>query len=250
MDTVYFVIPCYNEEEVLPETFRRLGGKLRQLIADGLAAPDSRLLFVDDGSRDKTWEFICAAHRDDPMYTGLSLDQNRGHQTALTEGLMAARDKRATSVSIDADLQDDVDAIDKMLRAHYGGAHIVCGVRDSRETDTFLKRTTARGYYRIMRMFGAPLIYDHADFRLMDAEALDKLALFHGDDLFLRGLIVRLGYEPAVVYYDRSERFAGESKYTLKKMLKLAAKGVTSGRSKPEAVPRQPYTHTRELLPL
>lgn len=249
MDTVFFVVPCYNEEAVLPETCRRLGGKLRSLISEGLAAPDSRILFVDDGSRDRTWELISAAHAEYPMFTGLSLDRNRGHQTALTEGLMAAREKRAVSVSIDADLQDDVDAIDEMLKKHVKGAHIVCGVRRSRGTDTFLKRNTARAYYRIMRLFGAPLIYDHADFRLMDAQALDGLARFHGDDLFLRGLITRLGYEPEVVYYDRAERFAGESKYTLKKMLKLAARGMTSGRMKPAGVPRAPYGHTREALP-
>jgi len=250
MNTVFFVVPCYNEEEVLPETCRRLGEKLRALIGGGLASPDSRILFVDDGSADRTWELIKSAHEKSPMFTGLSLDRNRGHQTALTEGLFAAREKRAVSVSIDADLQDDVDAIDEMLRKHEAGAHIVCGVRQSRGTDTFLKRNTARAYYRIMRLFGSPLIYDHADFRLLDAEALDALALYHGDDLFLRGLITRLGYTPEIVYYDRAERFAGESKYTLKKMLKLAAKGVTSGRMKPAETPRAPYGHTREVLPL
>lgn len=249
MDTVFFVVPCYNEEDVLPETFRRLGGKLRSLILSGLAAPDSRILFVDDGSQDKTWELIVSAHAQSPMFTGLSLDHNRGHQTALTEGLMAAREKRAVSVSIDADLQDDVDAIDEMLKKHALGAHIVCGVRQSRETDTFMKRNTARAYYRLMRIFGSNLIYDHADFRLLDAEALDRLALYHGDDLFLRGLVTKLGFKPEIVYYDRAERFAGESKYTLKKMLKLAAKGATSGKMKPAATPRESYTHTREALP-
>lgn len=249
MEKYFIVVPCYNEEEVLPETFRRLGDELRTLEREGLASPDSRLLFVDDGSRDRTWEMIRGAHADDPMFTGLSLDRNRGHQNALTEGLMAAREERAVSVSIDADLQDDVDAIGSMAKKRAAGAHIVCGVRQSRETDTFLKRTTARGYYRLMRAFGSPLIYDHADFRLMGPEALDKLALFQGDDLFLRGLITRLGYPCEVVYYDRRERFAGESKYTLKKMLKLAAKGVSSGRTKPAAQPRTPYAHTREALP-
>ncbi|MFR5969413.1 MAG: glycosyltransferase, partial [Oscillospiraceae bacterium] len=178
------------------------------------------------------------------VFTGISLDRNRGHQTALTEGLMAARAERAVSISIDADLQDDVDAIDAMAEKRREGAHIVCGVRASRQTDTFMKRFTARSYYRLMRFFGSDLIYDHADFRLMDPEALDRLALYHGDDLFLRGLITRLGLPCETVSYDRAERFAGESKYTLKKMLKLALKGAESGRMKPMSVPREPYGHT------
>ena len=191
MEKYFIVVPCYNEEEVLPETMRRLRAKLVSLMDRGFAAPTSRILFIDDGSADRTWEMIKSAHEEDNIFTGLSLDRNRGHQTALTEGLMAARAERAVAVSIDADLQDDVDAI-------------VCGVRASRETDTFLKRTTARGYYRIMRMLGSSLIYDHADFRLMGPEALDALALYHGDDLFLRGLITRLGFPCETVSYDRA----------------------------------------------
>ena len=192
---------------------------------------------------------IKKAHEAYPsVFTGISLDRNRGHQTALTEGLMAARAERAVSISIDADLQDDVDAIDAMAEKRREGAHIVCGVRASRQTDTFMKRFTARTYYRLMRFFGSDLIYDHADFRLMDPEALDRLALYHGDDLFLRGLITRLGLPCETVSYDRAERFAGESKYTLKKMLKLALKGAESGRMKPMSVPREPYGHTREAL--
>lgn len=246
MDTYYIVVPCYNEQEVLPETVKRLGAKLRELTEAGYAAPDSRVLFVDDGSADDTWALIKAANAEDGRFCGISLDRNRGHQTALTEGLMAARAQRAVSVSIDADLQDDVDAITQMAKKRFAGAHIVCGVRASRDTDTFLKRTTARGYYSVMRLFGASLIYDHADFRLMDTDALDALALYHGDDLFLRGLTTRLGFPWEVVYYDRRERFAGESKYTLKKMLKLAAKGMASGRMKPSDRPRESYTHTKE----
>lgn len=248
MEKYFIVVPCYNEEEVLPETMKRLRDKLTSLMDRGIASPASRILFVDDGSADSTWKLIKDAHGRDNIFTGLSLDRNRGHQTALTEGLMAARDERAVAISIDADLQDDVNAIDAMAEKREHGAHIVCGVRASRETDTFLKRTTARAYYRIMRMFGSSLIYDHADFRLMGPEALDALALYHGDDLFLRGLITRLGYECETVSYDRAERFAGESKYTIKKMLKLAAKGMASGRMKPMSVPREPYTHTREAL--
>lgn len=248
MEKYFIVVPCYNEEAVLPETMRRLGSKLMSLEERGVASGDSRVLFVDDGSTDRTWEMIRAAHAEYPIFTGISLDRNRGHQTALTEGLMAARAGRAVSISIDADLQDDVDAIDAMAAERERGAHIVCGVRASRETDTFFKRTTARGYYRLMRAFGSKLIYDHADFRLMGPEALDALALYHGDDLFLRGLITRLGFECRTVSYDRAERFAGESKYTLKKMLRLALKGMASGRMSPMSVPREPYTHTREAL--
>ncbi len=250
MEKYFIVVPCYNEEEVLPETIKRLGECLDTLAADGYASPDSRVLFVNDGSHDRTWDIIKEAHESDPRFAGLCLDRNRGHQTALTEGLMCARDKRAVSVSIDADLQDDVDAIEKMAEKHAAGTHIVCGVRASRQTDTFLKRNTARAYYKIMQLFGSSLIYDHADFRLMDPEALDRLALYHGDDLFLRGLITRLGLKCETVSYDRAERFAGESKYTLKKMLKLAAKGFTSGGMRPMSVAREPYTHTKELIGL
>ena len=249
MEKYFIVVPCYNEEEVLPETMKRLGEKLSSLVERGIASEASRVLFVDDGSADRTWEMIKQAHEAYPtVFTGLSLDRNRGHQTALTEGLMAARAERAVAISIDADLQDDVNAIDAMCEKREEGAHIVCGVRASRQTDTFMKRFTARAYYRIMRFFGSDLIYDHADFRLMGPEALDKLALYHGDDLFLRGLITRLGYKCETVSYDRAERFAGESKYTLKKMLKLALKGAESGRMQPMSVPREPYGHTREAL--
>ena len=250
MEKYFIIVPCYNEEEVLPVTTLRLGECLAGLAARGYASGDSRVLFVDDGSADRTWELICEANERDERFAGLRLDRNRGHQTALTEGLMCAREHRAVSVSIDADLQDDVRAIYAMAEKRAAGAHIVCGVRASRATDTFMKRNTARAYYKIMRLLGSSLIYDHADFRLMGPEALDALALYHGDDLFLRGLITRLGYPCETVSYDRAERFAGESKYTLRKMLKLAAKGFTSGRMKPLSVAREPYGHTKELIGL
>ena len=250
MERYFIIVPCYNEEEVLPVTTLRLGECLAGLAARGYASDDSRVLFVDDGSADRTWELICEANERDERFAGLRLDRNRGHQTALTEGLMCARERRAVSVSIDADLQDDVRAIYAMAEKRAAGAHIVCGVRASRATDTFMKRNTARAYYKIMRLLGSSLIYDHADFRLMGPEALDALALYHGDDLFLRGLITRLGYPCETVSYDRAERFAGESKYTLRKMLKLAAKGFTSGRMKPLSVAREPYGHTKELIGL
>lgn len=250
MERYFIIVPCYNEEEVLPVTTLRLGECLAELAARGYASGDSRVLFVDDGSADRTWELIREANERDARFAGLRLDRNRGHQTALTEGLMCARERRAVSVSIDADLQDDVRAIYAMAEKRAAGAHIVCGVRASRATDTFMKRNTARAYYKIMRLLGSSLIYDHADFRLMGPEALDALALYHGDDLFLRGLITRLGYPCETVSYDRAERFAGESKYTLRKMLKLAAKGFTSGRMKPLSVAREPYGHTKELIGL
>ena len=250
MERYFIIVPCYNEEEVLPVTTLRLGECLAGLAARGYASGDSRVLFVDDGSADRTWELICEANERDERFAGLRLDRNRGHQTALTEGLMCARERRAVSVSIDADLQDDVRAIYAMAEKRAAGAHIVCGVRASRATDTFMKRNTARAYYKIMRLLGSSLIYDHADFRLMGPEALDALSLYHGDDLFLRGLITRLGYPCETVSYDRAERFAGESKYTLRKMLKLAAKGFTSGRMKPLSVAREPYGHTKELIGL
>ena len=250
MERYFIIVPCYNEEEVLPVTTLRLGECLAGLAARGYASGDSRVLFVDDGSADRTWELIREANERDARFAGLRLDRNRGHQTALTEGLMCARERRAVSVSIDADLQDDVRAIYAMAEKRAAGAHIVCGVRASRATDTFMKRNTARAYYKIMRLLGSSLIYDHADFRLMGPEALDALALYHGDDLFLRGLITRLGYPCETVSYDRAERFAGESKYTLRKMLKLAAKGFTSGRMKPLSVAREPYGHTKELIGL
>ena len=235
---------------MLPETIKRLGECLDTLVRRGFASTDSRVLLVNDGSTDRTWDIITETIEHDERFAGLCLDRNRGHQTALTEGLMCARDKRAVSVSIDADLQDDVNAIIEMAEKHAAGAHIVCGVRASRSTDTFLKRNTARAYYKIMHMLGSGLIYDHADFRLLDVDALDALALYHGDDLFLRGLITRLGYRCEVVTYDRAERFAGESKYTLRKMLKLAARGFASGRQRPLSVAREPYTHTKELIGL
>ena len=250
MERYFIIVPCYNEEEVLPVTSERLGGCLEQLIGRGFASPDSRVLFVNDGSTDRTWELIEGYCAGGGRFAGLSLDRNRGHQTALTEGLMCAREYRAVSVSIDADLQDDVNAIYEMAEKRARGAHIVCGVRASRQTDTFFKRNTARAYYRIMRLLGSSLIYDHADFRLMGPEALDALALYHGDDLFLRGLITRLGYPCETVSYDRTERFAGESKYTLRKMLKLAAKGFASGRQRPLSVARESYAHTKELIGL
>ena len=233
---LYIVVPCYNEEEALPLTEPVFLEKLTKLAPR--TAPESRLVLVDDGSSDATWELIRAFHEKDARVSGLRLAKNRGHQNALTSGLMWAKDRCDVAVSIDADLQDDIDAMDAMLDEYERGCGIVCGVRASRETDTFLKRTTARGYYSMMKLVGSDLIYDHADYRLMDKKALEALSYYHEDDLFLRGLVNRLGAKVGVVTYDRRAREAGESKYTLKKMLKLALKGMECGRCRPKSVPR------------
>ena len=243
---LYIVVPCYNEEEALPLTAPVFARKLTELA--GRVAPESRILLVDDGSRDATWSIISRLHREDPRFSGLRLGRNRGHQNALTAGLMWSRSRCDVTISIDADLQDDIDAMDRMLDRWREGCGIVCGVRASRETDTFLKRTTARGYYALMRLFGSDLIYDHADYRLMDAAALEALAHYHGDDLFLRGLVNRLGARVGTMSYDRRAREAGESKYTLKKMLKLAWKGVECGAKKPESAPRGEDPWIAEVL--
>ncbi len=248
MEILYIIVPCYNEEDCLPVTAPVFRKKLHDLMDSGMISPESRVLFVNDGSADRTWELIRKLHDEDPALIGLSLSPNRGHQNAVMAGLMEARKLGVVTVSIDADLQDDINAIDEMVKKHAEGYHIVCGVRASRETDTFLKRFTARAYYGLMNLFGAKLIFDHADFRLMDKTALDKLALYHGDTPFLRGLTTRLGLPWATVTYDRSPRAKGESKYTLKKMLQLAMKGIACGRQKPQAEPRPDDPHIAERL--
>ena len=222
---LYIVVPCYNEEEALPLSAPVFRKKLGDLIDAGAIAPESRIVLVDDGSKDATWSIIRSLHESDAHFTGLRQICNRGHQNALTAGLMWSRTRCDITISIDADLQDDIDAMDKMVEKYKEGCGIVCGVRASRATDTFLKRTTARGYYGLMKLFGSDLIYDHADYRLMDTAALEALSHYHGDDLFLRGLVNRLGAKVGTVSYDRRAREAGESKYTLKKMLKLALEG-------------------------
>lgn len=248
MKTLYIIVPCYNEEECLPQTAPVFLNKLKQLIAVGAVAPDSRILLVDDGSADSTWSIIRSLHDSDKAFSGLRLSPNRGHQNAAMTGLMIAKDLADITISIDADLQDDIDAMDEMVKKHGEGFPIVCGVRNSRETDQFLKRFTARAYYRLMNLFGAKIIFDHADYRLMDRTALEKISYYHGDDLFLRGLATRLGLPIAIATYDRTARVAGESKYTLRKMMKLAMKGFTCDRVKPMDVPRPPEEHIAERL--
>ena len=245
---LYIVIPCYNEQEVLPITAPMFLEKLNSLSAAGKISADSRVLFVNDGSRDRTWSIIEELAKADEHYIGISQSRNRGHQNALTAGLMWSRARCDITISIDADLQDDIDAMDKMIEKYKEGCGIVCGVRASRATDTFLKRTTARAYYGLMKLFGSDLIYDHADYRLMDTAALEALSHYHGDDLFLRWFVNRLGAKVGTVSYDRRAREAGESKYTLKKMLKLALKGMECGRKKPERTSRSDDAVIAEAL--
>lgn len=248
MKTLYIIVPCYNEQECLPQTAPVFAKKIHDLVAAGAVSPESRVLFVDDGSADRTWELLAEYHAGDPACAALRLSPNRGHQNAVMTGLMVAKDLCDITVSIDADLQDDINAIDEMVKKHGEGYPIVCGVRNSRDTDQFLKRFTAQTYYRLMNLFGAKIIFDHADFRLMDKSALEKLSYYHGEDLFLRGLATRLGLPIATVYYARTARIAGESKYTLRKMMKLALKGFTCGRMKPMDTPRPPEAFIAEKL--
>lgn len=227
------VIPCYNEEEVLPETSRRLVEKMASLVKKGYIAPDSRVLLVNDGSRDRTWEMICELHRENPLFEGVKLSRNRGHQNALLAGLMTARNRCDISISMDADLQDDMDAMDRFIEKYNEGCDVVYGVRNKRETDTFFKRETALMFYHLMKGLGVDITYNHADYRLMSNRALNALAQFGEVNLFLRGLAPLVGFQSDVVTYDRSERFAGESKYPFKKMLAFAIDGITSFSVKP-----------------
>ena len=232
-NTLYIVVPCYNEQEVLPETSKRLKAKLEQLITAGKISEKSRVLFVNDGSKDRTWEIISALHQQSPLFCGVDLTRNRGHQNALLAGLMTAKDKADAVISMDADLQDDVEAVDQMVDKFLEGVDIVYGVRSSRTKDSFFKRTTAEGFYRVMNALGAETVFNHADYRLMSKRALEGLEQFREVNLFLRGIVPMIGYRTDVVEYERGERFAGESKYPLKKMLSFAMEGVTSLSVKP-----------------
>ncbi|MGN8897736.1 glycosyltransferase family 2 protein [Flavonifractor sp. HCP28S3_F3] len=232
-DILYIVVPCYNEEEVLPETSRRLKEKLESLIAADKISPDSRVLFVNDGSKDKTWEIISQLHEQCSLFSGADLTRNRGHQNALLAGLMTAKDRCDMAISMDADLQDDIDAVDAMVEEYYAGCDIVYGVRSSRKKDTFFKRFTAEGFYKLMNAMGAETVFNHADYRLMSKRALEGLAQFKEVNLFLRGIVPMIGYRTGTVTYERGERFAGESKYPLKKMLSFAMEGITSLSVKP-----------------
>ena len=230
---LYLVVPCYNEEAVLPETAARLKEKYAALMAEGKISPESRICFVNDGSRDATWEIIERLHGEDPIFRGIKLSRNRGHQNALLAGLMTVREECDAAISLDADLQDDINAIDEMIEKHREGYDIVYGVRSSRKKDTAFKRGTALAFYRLMRGMGVDMVYNHADYRLMSRRALAGLAEFREVNLFLRGLVPMVGYKSTTVEYERGERFAGESKYPLKKMLAFAIDGITSFSVKP-----------------
>lgn len=233
MDTLYLVIPCYNEEEVLPETSSQLKQKMESLISKEKISPKSRIVFVNDGSKDKTWEIISKLHSENKIFQGIKLSRNKGHQNALLSGLMTVKKHCDMTISLDADLQDDINAIDEMIDKYYGGCDVVYGVRSARDTDTFFKKFTAEGFYKVMKMMGADIVFNHADYRLMSRRALDGLESFKEVNLFLRGVVPMIGYKSDSVYYERKERFAGESKYPLKKMLAFAWEGITSLSTKP-----------------
>ncbi len=230
---LYMVIPCYNEQEVLPETSKRLKEKLSTLVKAGKIDPESRIIFVNDGSKDRTWEIIRRLHEEDPVFGGVNLSRNRGHQNALLAGLMTVKDHADMAISMDADLQDDINAIDEMVEKYLNGTDIVYGVRSSRAKDTFFKKATAEGFYKLMNIMGVNTVFNHADYRLMSKRALEGLAEFREVNLFLRGIVPMIGYSTDVVYYERGERFAGESKYPLGKMLSFAIEGITSLSTKP-----------------
>lgn len=230
---LYIVVPCYNEEEVLPETSKRLKVKMESLMEVGKISPKSKVMFVNDGSKDRTWAMIEELHGKDPLFSGVNLSRNRGHQNALLAGLMTAKDRCDMTISMDADLQDDIDAVDAMVDKFREGCDIVYGVRSSRKKDTFFKRFTAEAFYRLMNFMGAETVFNHADYRLLSRRALEGLAEFKEVNLFLRGIVPMIGYTSATVEYERGERFAGESKYPLKKMISFAMEGITSLSTKP-----------------
>lgn len=230
---LYIVIPCYNEQEVLPITAPMFLNKLHELAEKKLVSENSRILFVNDGSSDGTWDIIRALAASDEHYIGISQSRNRGHQNAVLAGLMEAKDHCDISISIDCDGQDDINAMDNMVRAYLDGCDIVYGVRNDRETDSFFKRTTAQGFYKFLSAMGAEIVYNHADYRLISARALHELAKFKEVNLFLRGMVPLVGFKSTSVEYKRAERIAGKSKYPLRKMLALAGDGVTSLSIKP-----------------
>ncbi|MBQ8550977.1 MAG: glycosyltransferase family 2 protein [Clostridia bacterium] len=230
---LYFVIPCYNEQEVLPVTAPMFRTALEGMISDGMISPDSKIMFVNDGSRDKTWSIIEQLSSEHACFEGISLSRNRGHQNALLGGLMYAKERADVTISIDCDGQDDINASREMVAKYLEGFDVVYGVRDSRESDTFFKRTTARGFYKLMKGMGAQTVYDHADYRLMSRRALEALSEFKEVNIFLRGMVPLVGFKSTSVYYNRTPRLAGKSHYPLKKMLSLAIDGITSLSTKP-----------------
>ena len=233
-NTLYIVVPCYKEQEVLPETSKRLKEKVLALRAQGKISDKSRIMFVNDGSSDNTWPIIRQLHEQEPdLFSGVNLSRNRGHQNALLAGLLTAVNYADMIISMDADLQDDINAVDAMVDHYHEGYEVVYGVRSKRDTDTFFKRFTAEGFYKVMKALGVDIVFNHADYRLMSRRAVEGLAQFGEVNLFLRGIVPQIGYKWTTVTYERAERFAGESKYPLKKMLAFAADGITSFSVKP-----------------
>lgn len=233
MKTVYLVVPCYNEEDVINETSNRLKVKLESLIEKKAIELNSKIVFIDDGSKDRTWDIITELNELDDIFWGVKLSRNKGHQNALLAGLMTVKDNCDAVITLDADLQDDINAIDEFVRKFNEGNDIVYGVRSSREKDTIFKRGTAQGFYKLMKLLGIDIVYNHADYRLMSRRALESLEDFREVNLFLRGIVPLIGFKSDIVLYERNERFAGESKYPLKKMLAFAFEGITSFSVKP-----------------
>ncbi|MBR6690408.1 MAG: glycosyltransferase family 2 protein [Bacilli bacterium] len=227
------VIPCYNEEEALPLTKKELDKKMSSLMEEGLISKNSKVVLVNDGSKDKTWEIITKVHKENDMYVGINLTRNRGHQNALLAGLMYAKNHADICISMDADLQDDINVMDDMIKKYNAGADVVYGVRSSRKKDTFFKKFTAEFFYKLMNVMGVEVVFNHADCRLMSKRALEGLSEFKEVNLFLRGIVPQIGYKTDIAYYERNERVAGDSKYPLKKMLAFAIDGITSFSIKP-----------------
>lgn len=232
-DILYLVIPCYNEEEVLPETSKRLKEKIDELVKRDFIDVKSRIVFVNDGSKDTTWDIICHLHKKDKVFSGINLSRNRGHQNALLAGLLTVKNCADMVISLDSDLQDDIQAIDEMVEKYYLGNDVVYGVRSDRATDTIFKRSTAKGFYVLINSLGGEVVFNHADYRLMSKRAICSLEEYGEVNLFLRGMIPLIGYPSDIVTYARNNRFAGESKYPLKKMIGFALEGITSFSAKP-----------------
>lgn len=232
-DILYIVIPCYNEQEVLNETTKRLTVKMKHMIAENTISNGSRILYVDDGSKDNTWEIITKLYEENDLVTGIKLSRNKGHQNALLAGLFEAADHADMIISMDADLQDDIDVLDRFVDEYYKGSQIVYGVRKSRKKDSIFKKTTAILFYKMMKAMGVELVYNHADYRLMSKRAVQELMNYKEVNLFLRGIIPLIGFKSSIVEYDRGSRFAGKSKYPLRKMIYFAIDGITSTSVRP-----------------
>lgn len=230
---LYIIVPCYNEQEVLPITGSMFTDKITDLMKKEMISPESKVVFVNDGSKDKTWEIICQLSKDDYRVEGITLSRNRGHQNAVLAGLMEVKDRCDITITIDCDGQDDINAMDQMVEEYLNGCEIVYGVRNNRESDTFFKRATAEGFYKFLKFMGAEVVFNHADYRLLSSRVLQELAKYKEVNIYLRGMVPLVGFKSTSVYYERHERYAGESHYPLSKMLSLAFDGITSLSIKP-----------------